>query len=266
MRKALLKARSYLLRLERDDRLPMLTAAASYLWHRGKNLRDLPYMGVVRREIARGGVPADIEGQVSFVMDRFGGSVRPIQDRHEITELVRRVADRAPRTVLEIGTARGGTLFLLCRAAHDEALIISLDLPYGRNGGGFPRWKEKTYQTFAKPGQQLVLQRGNSHDPASFAAVETLLAGRKLDFIMIDGDHSYEGVRQDFEMYSRLLAPGGMIALHDVVENRGDPSIDVSRFWAEIAARYDSEEIVHDVNQGRLGIGLVRPAGSGLAA
>ena len=140
----------------------MLTGAASYLWHRGKNLRDLPYMGKVRREIARGGVPADIEGQVSFVMDRFGGSVRPIQDRHEITELVRRVADRAPRTVLEIGTARGGTLFLLCRAAHDEALVISLDLPYGRNGGGFPRWKEKTYQTFAKPGQKLVLQRGNS--------------------------------------------------------------------------------------------------------
>ena len=168
--------------------------------------------------------------------------------------------------MLEIGTARGGTLFLLCRAAHDEALIISLDLPYGRNGGGFPRWKESTYRPLPSPGRSWSCSGETRTIRASFAAVEKLLAGRKLDFIMIDGDHSYEGVRQDFEMYSRLLAPGGMIALHDVVENRGDPSIDVSRFWAEIAARYDSEEIVHDVNQGRLGIGLVRPAGSGLAA
>lgn len=218
-------------------------------------------MGRVRREIADG-VPADIEGKVAFVMDRFDGAVRPIQNRYEITELIRRVVARAPKAVLEIGTARGGSLFLLCQAARDDAMIISLDLPYGRNGGGFPAWKEATYRTFAKPGQWLVLLRGNSHDPESFARVEQVLAGRKLDFILIDGDHSCDGVRTDFEMYSRLLAPGGMIALHDVLENRFDPSIDVHRFWSEIANRYNSEEIVDDVNQGQFGIGLVRFAES----
>lgn len=259
------RTRRQLLRYKRQNRLPLVTGAAAYLWYQWRNAHDLLHMGDVRSAIAAG-VPADVEGQVGFVMDRFGGAVRPIQDRHEISELVRRVRAQAPRTVLEIGTARGGTLFLLCQAAHEAATIISLDLPFGRNGGGFPRWKEKTYRSFARPGQRLVLLRGNSHDAASLAAVEAVLAGRKLDFVMIDGDHSYDGVRQDYETYSRLLAPGGVIALHDVLPNRTDPSIDVSRFWTEIAARHDSEEIVHDADQGHLGIGLVRPAGPSPAA
>lgn len=36
-----------------------------------------------------------------------------------------------------------------------------------------------------------------------------------LDFIFIDGDHSFEGVSKDFELYSKILSPHGIIALHD---------------------------------------------------
>src|SRR5271170_882466 len=36
-----------------------------------------------------------------------------------------------------------------------------------------------------------------------------------VDFIFIDGDHSYDGLRQDWEAWSGLVAPGGFIALHD---------------------------------------------------
>lgn len=252
------KIKRYFRALKRDNRMPILTNIAAYFWYQSKNVHDMMYMGEVRREIAGGGVPADIEGKVGFVMDRFDGAVRPIQNRHEITELIQQLSAQKPKTVLEIGTARGGTLFLLCQAAHDAATIVSLDLPYGRNGGGFPRWKETTYRSFAKPGQTLVLQRGNSHDPACLVRVKETLAGRKFDFILIDGDHSYSGVRADFEMYSPLLAPGGMIALHDVLENRSDPSIDVHRFWTELTGSFDCEEIVQDPNQGQLGIGVIR--------
>jgi predicted O-methyltransferase YrrM len=37
----------------------------------------------------------------------------------------------------------------------------------------------------------------------------------KLDFIFIDGDHSYEGVKKDFELYSTLLTDKGIIIIHD---------------------------------------------------
>jgi hypothetical protein len=33
--------------------------------------------------------------------------------------------------------------------------------------------------------------------------------------LFIDGDHRYEGVRRDFEMYSPLVGAGGLIAFHD---------------------------------------------------
>jgi hypothetical protein len=34
--------------------------------------------------------------------------------------------------------------------------------------------------------------------------------------LFIDGDHTYEGVRRDFEMYSPLVRKGGIIAFHDI--------------------------------------------------
>ena len=37
----------------------------------------------------------------------------------------------------------------------------------------------------------------------------------KIDFLFIDGDHSYEGVKKDFELYSTILSEKGIIMLHD---------------------------------------------------
>ena len=40
----------------------------------------------------------------------------------------------------------------------------------------------------------------------------------KIDFLHIDAGHSYEDVKQDFELYSTLLKPKGMISIHDTDE------------------------------------------------
>jgi hypothetical protein len=40
----------------------------------------------------------------------------------------------------------------------------------------------------------------------------------KIDFLFIDGDHSYEGVKKDFELYSNILSENGIIMLHDTDE------------------------------------------------
>jgi hypothetical protein len=37
----------------------------------------------------------------------------------------------------------------------------------------------------------------------------------KIDVLFIDGDHSYEGVKSDFELYSTILSDKGIIMLHD---------------------------------------------------
>lgn len=37
----------------------------------------------------------------------------------------------------------------------------------------------------------------------------------KIDVLFIDGDHSYRGVKKDFELYSQILSPNGIIIIHD---------------------------------------------------
>ena len=41
----------------------------------------------------------------------------------------------------------------------------------------------------------------------------------KIDLLFIDGDHSYEGVKKDFELYSKLISDNGMILIHDTDSN-----------------------------------------------
>ncbi len=41
----------------------------------------------------------------------------------------------------------------------------------------------------------------------------------KIDVLFIDGDHTYEGVKKDFELYSNLLSENGIIVIHYTDEN-----------------------------------------------
>ena len=61
--------------------------------------------------------------------------------------------------------------------------------------------------------------------------IKAILKDNKVDFIYIDGDHNYEGVKKDFEMYSPLVRKGGIIAFHDIVPS-GYPK--VYKFWNEV--------------------------------
>jgi len=38
----------------------------------------------------------------------------------------------------------------------------------------------------------------------------------KIDYLHIDGDHSYEGVKKDFELYSQIMSENGIITIHDI--------------------------------------------------
>jgi cephalosporin hydroxylase len=186
--------------------------------------------------------------------------ITPMQVPAEITAFLEVLAARPPRTILEIGTADGGTLFLFTRVAARDALLLSLDLPKGPDGYGYPPWKWRLYRSFARSGQRIELIRADSHDPATRARIAARLGGREIDLLFIDGDHSYAGVRSDYELYAPLVGPSGIVAFHDIVP--GPETGGVPRFWQELRGRPGAREIVADWGQGGYGIGWF-PVGHG---
>lgn len=195
------------------------------------------------------------EGAIDFVFSKPAELIQPWQFREEILGLVTEIHNINPTVVMEIGTANGGTLFLATRVAKPDATIISLDLPDGKFGGGYPEWKIPYYSSFALSGQKLHLLRADSHAASSLENVKKILNGREIDYLFIDGDHTYEGVKQDFEMYSPFVRKGGLIAFHDIVIHPG--STDVATLWHELKHQYDHREYVNDWNQGRFGVGIL---------
>jgi predicted O-methyltransferase YrrM len=193
-----------------------------------------------------------------------GAIFKPLQMPGELRELFLRVQALRPHTVLEIGTNNGGTLLMLCRAAAPDATLNSVDLPGGKFGGGYSALRIPYYKAFAAARQRVKLMRMDSHATTTLAAVRRELRGRPLDFLFIDGDHSYEGVRQDFAQYGPLVRPRGAIAFHDIRTAAPEVGGGVPRYWDEIKGQYDHEEIVAEPDDGLMGIGLLHVPANGL--
>jgi predicted O-methyltransferase YrrM len=87
--------------------------------------------------------------------------------------------------------------------------------------------------------------------------VKAALSGQELSYLFIDGDHTYEGVKQDFELYGPLVRKGGVIALHDITEHPAASGCDVARFWNQVRQVYRHTEIIEDRQQGGFGIGVL---------
>jgi cephalosporin hydroxylase len=104
---------------------------------------------------------------------------------------------------------------------------------------------------------RIYLLRRDSHDPKTLEEVKGILDGQKVDFLFIDGDHTYNGVKQDFEMYSPLVKEGGIIAFHDIVCHDPSENVGVPEFWNLIKNKYKHLEIVYDWNQKWAGIGVL---------
>jgi len=152
-----------------------------------------------------------------------------IQVPEEITAFCEFLQTRQPRNMLEIGSESGGTFYLWCRLVR--GLKISLDLPNGASGS----WRNTDPEVLSARNKKMMswapnvrLITGDSHTETAKAQVAAMLDGELLDFLFIDGDHSYEGVKQDYEMYREFVAPGGLIAFHDI-QHLGPKEL-----WAEL--------------------------------
>ena len=192
-----------------------------------------------------------------FISNFQRRTFQPSQIKEEFLELLKIFQKQNPKYILEIGTANGGSLFCFGKLAKDDATIISIDLPGGKFGGGYPEWKVPIYKAFTKKNQKLYLLRKDSHSQETLEEVKKILNGNQLDFLFIDGDHSYEGVKKDFEMYSPLVKKGGIIAFHDIVPGPKENVGGVPEFWEEIKRNFQTQEIVKDWDQNGYGLGVI---------
>lgn len=150
------------------------------------------------------------------------------------------------RSALEIGSRYGFSLMWIAAAIRAKSRIVAVDLPYG-NHGGMPDPEPMlrgNVKRIADAGHEAHLFLGDSHAPTLVKAVQAL---GPYDFCFIDGDHSYDGVKADWENYG---SHAKIVAFHDIVNNVG-----CFRLWQEIkAAGYRTVEYTSSL---WLGIGIV---------
>lgn len=200
---------------------------------------------------------ADVDSLLQLASTEFGIT----QVHSEITGLLERLRTLKPETVIEIGTHKGGNSFLFCHALPTVKRVIGVDLCVQNS-------PKLIY--LARPGQVYRALHGNSQTIHMKRSVQRQLGGRPVDFLFIDGDHSYKGVRTDFELYSPLVRPGGIVAMHDIVPdhrtcyglNTGCYSGEVYQLWGELKQHYHCVELIDNADQDGFGIGLIEvPAG-----
>jgi cephalosporin hydroxylase len=198
--------------------------------------------------------PRSLEETVDWAMSfgRYGYlTIHTLQKRSEIVALAKAVAALKPKIVLEIGTARGGTLLIWSSLASER--VVTCDLVH-RDA------QRALFKALPLPGSacQVELLTGNSHEPAFKQRVAQALNGEKVDFLFIDGDHTVEGVKADYNDYKEFVRRGGLIAFHDIVENQPLPDNEVYHFWKQVKQGKTTEEFVDHPQQCGFGIGIIR--------
>ena len=160
----------------------------------------------------------------------------------ELSPLISLLKRRRLRNIVEIGTARGGTLYVWCRVAEPDALIVSIDLPGGPFGGGYTMKDMKTFRRYKRKHQKLCFLRLDSHKHSTVRELKQKLQGQEIDLLFIDGDHTYSGVKRDFQLYAPLVKRNGLIVLHDILYHPKIPPCKVNKFWSEVKRRFPYKE------------------------
>ena len=190
-----------------------------------------------------------VEECFAFAQAHFG--LGPVQHMPEIKGLLDLAQANGSAVVCEIGTRDGGTSVLFSRVLRPHTLVV-MDL-YAKN-----RWR---LRRAAPAGQAVHVVDGDTTHPLTVARLRRKLGGRQIDLLLIDGDHGWSGVRQDFINYREFVRDGGLIAFHDICEVE-DPEHgtagDVPAFWKLVSAIYPSDEFIETPGQQGLGIGVIR--------
>jgi predicted O-methyltransferase YrrM len=146
---------------------------------------------------------------------------------HEGALLWRRAHGLRDATVAEIGRSKGGSTLLLAAAVGEGSHVYSYDLHVKATAG-------------AESDAELrgVLERYELADRVTLVVGDSRTSEpppSPCDLVLVDGDHSYEGVRADFEAWHDRMRPGGHMLFHDAVGGQlSRPHDGVIRFVEEL--------------------------------
>ena len=153
-----------------------------------------------------------------------GNGIIPPRTMHsdaEAAALERLAAGR--RTVVEIGVYEGASAVRLCHALGAGATLHLID-PFGHHPTALRPGQAATERATRRVVERAARTTGTTlvWHIAFSADVARAWDGGPCDLVFVDGDHSEEGCREDWELWHPLVAPGGLLALHDAREGSAD--------------------------------------------
>lgn len=141
------------------------------------------------------------------------------------------IKGRTIKCFVDIGSSRGGSLAFYSYCLPEDCIMVGID-----NHGVVT---EELFNIIKKNCSDVHIIKGNSHDIKTYDIVVDIIEPHSIDFLHIDGDHTFEGVSADFNDYYGLVSDNGIIVIHDIHSEPG-----VKKLWEDIKFReFDIEEV-----------------------
>lgn len=147
------------------------------------------------------------------------------------------------KRLVEIGVWHGVNTRRIRQKMDAGGTLYAVDpFPVGRFGVSWQKKIAHREANVVDNGQLVWMESFSDTAFEKFNEVD----GGPIDFIFIDGDHSYEGVQTDWNLWSPLVEPGGVVALHDSrsYEGREIDHVGAARFTREVILKDDDFEMI----------------------
>lgn len=172
-----------------------------------------------------------------------------VQNYNELEQLTKKISENGkPKAVLEIGVERGGTSYWWM--SEFKAKVLGVDI----TDASLIRSPFTAYEQCSDTGQFDFI-KANSHKIETLRLIHDYMNNNNIkyfDFLWLDGDHSYIGVKKDYEMYKHLVKNEGFIGFHDIYSDQENDG-GVKKFWKELKKPYGCD-IFHE----SIGTGLIK--------
>lgn len=141
-----------------------------------------------------------------------------------------------PRIIVELGTHSGNSYFAICQAVNQyETGSKCYAVDTWQGDAHALSYGEDIYEMVRKHNEQNYTSFSTLHRMTFDEALSKFEDG-SVDFLHIDGLHTYEAVKHDFETWFPKLAPGAIVLFHDTNVRKED--FGVWKFWSELKDRY----------------------------